>query len=194
MPDLVVIDQLNQQHHQQQQQQYHNIRSSPHDNTATYAKSQSINTNNQPEAASLITAQDLTTNDSQSQITFECLISFDRKKDRNLIIKWHHDDRIEPIFQWIPELNKRSIAPQYRAYIIPNTSNQQTSRESSVPLNSTMASGSGALTNTNTGSSTNSNQIQLLEAGFKLVRPTKELGGKFYFTHKLDNAMSLGTS
>lgn len=161
VPDLVVIDQLNQPHLLHQQ-------SRPSEqNKATQSINQNLN--NQPEAASLINGQDLNhTNDSQqSQITFECLISFDRRKDKNLIVKWHHDDRIEPIYQWIPELNKRSIAPQYRAFIAPIVSGQQALLSDSPPANGSNGSGGP------------NQAIASLEAGFRLVRPSKELGGKF---------------
>lgn len=94
------------------------------------------------------------TDQSSSQITFECLISYDKRKDKNLIVKWHHDDRFEPIYQWIPGLNKRSIAPQYRAYIAP-------------------------IVGANLDQANQSSANQLLEAGFKLIKPSKELGGKF---------------
>lgn len=165
VPDLVVIDQLNQQQQGRSYDQVH--------------KTQNINihTNNQPEAASLINTQDLNSNDQQqSQITFECLISFDKRKDKNLIIKWHHDDRVEPIYQWIPELNKRSIAPQYRAYIAPivTAASQQQSQQA-IDSQSTLSGLNQNVSSTNF----NLNQTQLLEAGFKLVRPSKELGGKF---------------
>lgn len=167
VPDLVVIDQLNQQQQGRSLDHLH--------------KTQNINlpTNNQPEAASLINTQDLNSNDQQqSQIKFECLISFDRRKDKNLIIKWHHDDRVEPIYQWIPELNKRSIAPQYRAYIAPIvTTPQQHQQQQSQQVIDSQSMLLGL--NQNVTPNLNSNQTQLLEAGFKLVRPSKELGGKF---------------
>jgi len=161
VPDLVVIDQLN----QPQLPNQHPGRQSSEQN-----KTQNINppnSKNGPEAASLINGHDLSANEAQSQIVFECLISFDKRKDKNLIVKWHHDDRIEPIYQWIPELNKRSIAPQYRAYIAPVAPNPQQATR-------TLDAQAGS----NQNSSTSSNQTQLLEAGFRLVRPTKELGGK----------------
>lgn len=90
-------------------------------------------------------------------------------------MKWHHDDRIEPIYQWIPELNKRFIAPQYRAYIAPiGSTNQQHD-----------------LLGANSNQNATSNQIQLLEAGFKLVRPSKELGGE-YTTNAIINTVLPG--
>lgn len=113
----------------------------------------------QPEAASLINAA---TSAEPMQITFECLVGYDKRRDRNLVVKWHHDERLEPIYQWIPELNKRSIAPQYRAYIVPIVTANQTAT-SSTSMNREPDSFA-------------SNQT--LEAGFKLVRPSKELGGK----------------
>lgn len=110
-----------------------------------------------PEAASLINEPQLPAQ-RQQPTTFECLVSFDRKRDRNLVVKWHHDERQEPIYQWIPELNKRSIAPQYRAFIAPVLSQFQLRQEE--------RSESGA-----------NSTLSLVEAGFRLVRPTKELGG-----------------
>ena len=129
---------------------------------------------NEPEAASLITrdptggggADQVAPNQQVQQITFECLVSYDKRRDKNLIVKWHHDERNEPIYQWIPELNKRSIAPQYRPYIVPivgassNNSNSSTSGSELLAQNKTRP------------------VLSLLEAGFKLYRPTKELGGK----------------
>ena len=144
VPDLVVIDQLNlvQQQHQQQ------ARSSD----AHKPPLVSGGGPEQPEAASLINSQD-----QQQQFTFECLVGFDKKRDKNLIVKWHHDERNEPIYQWIPELNKRSIAPQYRAFIVPIV---------------------GSTTGVPSGPDAGNNTNQVLEASFKLVRPSKELGGK----------------
>lgn len=166
VPDLVVIDRS---HPTQQSMSADSTLLSGH---KTQGNDAGLG-DNQPEAASLIHSQDLNSNDQQhmNPITFECLISYDRKKDRNLIIKWHLDDRTEPIYQWIPELNKRSIAPQYRSYIAPIIAPQQ----SAIP---TQESGPfGGINSTSPGGSPS--QTQLLEAGFKLVRPTKELGGKF---------------
>lgn len=164
VPDLVVIDQQQSAFRTQQQQQQQ-----------------------QPEAASLINqsqlasdlvhTQSLAHNNTQNEphhqqqqqqqlpvntVTFECLISYDKRKDKNLIVKWHHDDRVEPIYQWIPELNKPLIAPHYRSYISPITAQSQLNnqQQQTGPTNST------------------SSNIQLLEAGFKLVRPSKELAGK----------------
>lgn len=173
VPDLVVIDQLNQQQlptinpnqarSEQQKQQQRTM--------------QNLNYQNQPEAASLINTLDLNSanmNDSH-YVTFECLISFDKTKDKNLIVKWHHDERHEPIYQWIPELNKRSIAPRYMPYIVPLVSQQQAG--SSLMGTTDLQHNSGPSQSTSTPGS-NSNQIQLLEAGFRMVRPSKELGGK----------------
>lgn len=178
VPDLVVIEQQNLHNNQAVVVAKQQLAAAA-DMTSGRQHQLQQQHKTQPEAASLI--NDLTTiansnvnSASQleaigqqqqlgNQITFECLISYDRKKDRNLIIKWHHDDRVEPIYQWIPELNKRSIAPQYRAFIAPiiNSNNQQV--------------GDATTTATNTG---NGNQTQLLQAGFRLVRPTKEHGGE----------------
>lgn len=161
LPDLVVIDQLNQpQLHQNGAQRPPNPAAA--DQRQLRAKSPSLATI-QPEAQSLINAnanQDLAPaqQDSHAQITFQCLVSYDKRKDKNLIIKWHHDDRTETIYQWIPELNKRSIAPQYKAYIAPIIS---------APLD-----WAGSSNQSSAG-------VQLLEAGFRLVRPNKELGGEF---------------
>lgn len=161
VPDLVVIDQSNQQPHRFHQGLDH----------AAQLTARS-NGQNQPEAASLINMDlsgNATSTDSlqqAQQITFECLISYDKRKDKNLIVKWHHDDRVEPIYQWIPALNKRSIAPQYRAYIAPIVISSPTADSqlnvAAAPPNQTAAN----------------SQIQTLEAGFKLVRPSKELGGR----------------
>lgn len=185
VPDLVVIDQLNQQQHQltrvgaptneqKQQQQQLQIQHR--------TQNVNLNTDSQPEAASLINSQDLSSsnlNEQQQQITFECLISFDKRKDKNLVVKWHHDDRIEPIYQWIPELNKRSIAPQYRAYIAPIVAPAgQPIVGSSLSPEATQQGFNGSMVATNINSQNGSQQIQLLEAGFRLVRPSKELGGK----------------
>lgn len=139
-------------------------------------KAQILNNYNQPEAASLINTPDLNSANSTDShyVTFECLISFDKRKDKNLVVKWHHDDRIEPIYQWIPELNKHSIAPRYSPYIAPIISQQPSSLMGSTDLQHANA-GTGQST---TSPSFNSNQIQLLEAGFRMVRPSKELGGK----------------
>lgn len=128
------------------------------------------NNPNQPEAASLINNLDLSSPREQPQVTFECLIGFDKKKDKNLVIKWHHDERVEPIYQWIPELNKRSIAPQYRSYIAPIVGPPATAFNNSGAMSPTAGQ--------NVSSNANPNQIQLLEAGFRLIRPSKELGGK----------------
>lgn len=161
VPDLVVIDQQNQP--QLSPNTNHNrLYGSDSANQRT-----SASTGNQPEAQSLINAnQDLATNDLQSQITFQCLVSYDKRKDKNLIIKWHHDDRAETIYQWIPELNKRSIAPQYRAYIAPIVA---------APMDWQIGAG---LNLSSPASSSLTNQTQLLEAGFRLIRPSKELGGE----------------
>lgn len=205
VPDLLVIDPLNQaafQHYpnsnsspnqnQHQHQHQHQGRSSDHLHTqqttgpssasSGSSSSSQLNSNNQPEAASLI---NMSTTSGQSatdlsgaggreplqQFTFECIISFDKRKDKNLIVKWHHDERNEPIYQWIPELNKRSIAPQYRPFIAPIVSGQIESQQLTSPTQ-TLAQ------NVSTPLNTNQSQIQLLEAGFRLVKPTKELGGK----------------
>lgn len=166
VPDLVVIDQQNQPHFQPavvQSKLY-----SP--DQTNYRGGFNTSLNNQPEAQSLINSnQDLTSSDLQSQITFQCLISYDKRKDRNLIIKWHHDDRAETIYQWIPELHKRSIAPQYRAYIVPIVS---------TPVDWQISNGFNL---SSPGVSSPTNQTQLLEAGFRLIRPSKELGGELIF-------------
>lgn len=147
VPDLLVID----QHHHQNQ---------PRTSLAKFGllagrPDRIQNTSSsEPETASLINPQDPSIKD---EITFECLITFDPRRDKNLIVKWHHDDRIEPIYQWIPELNKRSIAPQYRAHIEPMVAATNLSSK---------------------GRDSAAGQMQLLEAGFKLVKPSKELGGK----------------
>lgn len=209
VPDLVVIDQFNQQQNNrllsldgrlnsfspigQQQQQ-----------TAFQKDYQQNSQTNQPEAASLInnsslsyqqqldllngSGSELQQQQQQQNITFECLISFDKKKDKNLIVKWHHDDRSEPIYQWIPELNKRSIAPQYRAYIVPTVNNNNhglfhnNHQLASASINAADAT-SGIVNITNLAEqqlASNNNNIQLLEAGFKLIRPSKELGGELF--------------
>ena len=172
MPDLVVIDQFNQAHQSQVKSGLDPVNSRMNAATAVSAQATAngritnLEPNGQPEAASLINNPEAAL--QPQQITFECLVSFDRRKDKNLIVKWHHDDRAEPIYQWIPELNKRSIAPQYRAFIAPivsassNQTQQSYDNTQTVPHNI----------------STNSTQTQTLEAGFRLVRPSKELGGK----------------
>lgn len=178
MPDLVVIGQ------QQQQQNHPNSRfqSAPGDElrAARFSAPTTAarNQQQQPEAASLITSgqpqqgANLATN--EQLITFECLISYDKRKDKNLIVKWHHDERNEPIYQWIPELNKRSIAPQYRAYIMPVASSSGHQFNQSAPFGLQPSEGAQHLSSSSSSASNN----QTIEASFKLVRPTKELGGK----------------
>lgn len=169
VPDLVVIDQLNQhQQYQQQHNQHHHQQLAKSTDQTHRTQNINLNSNSQPEAASLINIQDLSANEQQSQITFECLISFDKRKDKHLVVKWHHDEQPEPIYQWIPELNKRQIAPQYQAYIAPIVAQQP------LALDSQLLAG----LNQNGTTIANLNQTQLLEAGFRLVRPSKELGGK----------------
>lgn len=171
VPDLVVIDQQNQQQLPSIHQNGRSVTGAdqhPH-------RAQNANQNNQPEAASLINMQDLNSANASDPhyITFECLISFDKRKDKNLIVKWHHEDRVEPIYQWIPELNKRSIAPRYMHYIVPIVTSHSPSLVTTSDSHNP-SSGSSPVT-----SDFGSNQIQLLEAGFRMVRPSKELGGKF---------------
>lgn len=173
VPDLVIIDQLN-----QQKSPTANLNGRSVSVATDQQLHRTINANhhNQPEAASLTTTLDLNSANSNDShyVTFECLISFDKRKDKNLVVKWHHDDRIEPIYQWIPELNKRSIAPRYLPYIAPIVSQQPSAQIASTDSQHAYSGiGQGETT-----SGINTNQIQLLEAGFRLVRPSKELGGK----------------
>lgn len=196
VPDILVIDQQQPQH--LQSQLFMGSKYPAGNNAAVQVdKAQVVANSNQPETASLVNPQELNGSNTKDEITFECLISFDKRRDKNLIVKWHHDDRIEPMYQWIPELNKRSIAPQYRAHIIPILSSAsllQTptidprqaglgSSNGAIQLTSGSGSGSGggnfsAQAQDSMSSSQDRNQIQILEAGFKLVKPSKELGGK----------------
>lgn len=170
VPDLLVIDQ---QHKQTQQTPLVPSRLSGH-----IDKSSSLGSG-QPEISSLYNQAE----SSKEEIVFECLISFDRRKDKNLIVKWHHDDRIEPIYQWIPELHKRSITPQYRSNIIPiiSVANPQPYSDTRQYLNQTTSDNSSNSSQTYDSSS----YIQTLEAGFKLVKPSKELGGEYPYNFYL---------
>lgn len=168
MPDLVVIDQFNQAH-QSQGKSLDALSSRLNAASAqaiAHGRITNLEPNGQPEAASLINNPEAAL--QLQQITFECLVSFDRRKDKNLIVKWHHDDRAEPIYQWIPELNKRSIAPQYRAFIAPIVSASSNQSQQSYDNSQTQTAPHNNPTNS----------TQTLEAGFRLVRPSKELGGK----------------
>lgn len=197
VPDLVVVDQpqLNQQ--QQQPPPPIQLARSTSDPPGSHLRTQSIHPppNNlaqqqqqQPEAASLINFQDPSSGSinasggsheqqQQQLLTFECLISYDRKKDKNLIIKWHHDDRVEPIYQWIVELDKISIAPQYKPYILANNS---TASQRALQLDWQQQQQPRTAVGNSTANVNSNNQ--LLEAGFRLIRPSKELGGKFVST------------
>lgn len=199
VPDLVVVDQpqLNQQ--QQQPPPPIQLARSTSDPPGSHLRTQSIlpppnnlaQQQQQPEAASLINFQDPSSGSinasggggheqqqQQQLLTFECLISYDRKKDKNLIIKWHHDDRVEPIYQWIVELDKISIAPQYKPYILANNS---TASQRALQLDWQQQQQQPRTAVGNSTANVNSNN-QLLEAGFRLIRPSKELGGKFVST------------
>lgn len=95
---------------------------------------------------------------TQQSMRFECLVAYDKRSDKNLVVKWFHDDEPEPILQLIPELNKRSVAAKYRAHIVPP----------SVSLgNSSLAASAH-------------NNWQLVDAGFRLSKPnSREFGGKY---------------
>lgn len=184
MPDLFVID---------RQAQHHSI--------GSYNNYSGLQLLDQPVAASLITSisnqqqqpadsnysnpivHQINQQQQQPYLTFECSISYDRAKDKNLIVKWHHDDRLEPIYQWIPELSKLSIAPQYRAFIVPLISQQQqqpTSRKSNErpSSNNSPQQQQHNVQAPSEPPMMSQEQQQTIEAGFRLVRPSKELGGE----------------
>lgn len=112
------------------------------------------NINQQQQLQLATTTSNISSSSSSSPLSlssaarFDCLVAYDKRVDTNLVVKWHHEQRSEPIFQWIPELGKRAIAPIFKAHLIPS-----------------------AL------SSVVSNNSSWLDAGFWLVRPSKEFGG-----------------
>lgn len=150
-------------------------RSNNSSTTATHLRQQQLIASKLPETASL------SINPTPEEITFECLISFDRRKDKNLIVKWYHEDRPEPIYQWIPELSKRSIASHYRAHIVPVVSSSGliaigNNNDGHHLMNRNQQHSDG--TNQTHETHQQQQQLQLIEAGFRLVKPTKELGGE----------------
>lgn len=55
----------------------------------------------------------------------DCDYSFENSKDTQLVVKWFFNDDPFPIYQWIPEHNRRSTSPRFRDridinYSIPN--------------------------------------------------------------------------
>jgi len=198
VPDLVVLDQQLAMLNNQLQLQTMGPQSAPNyhqrPDTQTQAWAQQTGPKHQPQAASLVNEplrqqqqqqqQQLNTL-NHHQINFECLVSFDKKRDKNLVIKWHHDERSEPIYQWIPELNKRTIAPQYRGFIVAAAAG------GGVPSGGAGLAGHSSGAPNSTGSAQDHSadgQLQVLEAGFKLVRPTRELGGEYQVEGRLDEA------
>lgn len=190
MPDLLVIDQQNQPQPNAGRRAYGSNQNAPTPvHTGIISKDHHQPSSNyhhlQPETASLINLQPV--HPAPDEITFECIIGFDRRKDKNLIVKWHHEDRQEPIYQWIPELNKRSIAANYRPHIVPivsstnsnsNLNNNNNNNENNNRQSATHLSEIQPTPNTNNLMNGATNDSQVIEAGFKLVNPSKELGGK----------------
>ena len=53
-------------------------------------------------------------NGTRESIILDCIYSLDENKDKiKLVIKWFFRDDPVPIYQWIPELNKKSYSPRF---------------------------------------------------------------------------------
>lgn len=65
-------------------------------------------------------------NGTRESIILDCIYSLDENKDKiKLVIKWFFKDDPIPIYQWIPELDKRSVSPRFinkidDTFFIPN--------------------------------------------------------------------------
>lgn len=50
-----------------------------------------------------------------SSVTLDCVYSYD-PGDVKLVVRWFHNDSPEPIYQWIPEPDRRYVGELIRPY------------------------------------------------------------------------------
>lgn len=43
-------------------------------------------------------------------VILDCVYTYDANEDQHLVVKWFFNDDPKPIYQWIPDLNKRSYS------------------------------------------------------------------------------------
>ncbi|KAI1292327.1 hypothetical protein HDE_07297 [Halotydeus destructor] len=56
-------------------------------------------------------------NGTEDSVILDCIYSYDEEKDKQLVVKWFFNDDPEPIYQWIPELNSRTLSDRLQGKI-----------------------------------------------------------------------------
>lgn len=62
-------------------------------------------------------------NGSTASVILDCIYTFDAEDDKKLVVKWFYrsdsaknDDPV-PLYQWIPELNSRTLSPRFKGKV-----------------------------------------------------------------------------